>query len=62
MAMSSDGLWENRLGKQRDNGAFDLCHDVHQLRPDPFNPERCYLFPERNAPILIGPCPVAVEV
>ena len=38
--MSADGLWENRLGKQREGGAFELCHDVHQLRPDPFNPER----------------------
>ena len=46
--MSSDGLWENRLGKQRDGGVFDLCHDVHQLRPDPFNPERYELSPDRN--------------
>ena len=36
-----NGLWENRLGPRIANGAFELCHDVHQLRPDPFNAKRC---------------------
>ena len=40
--MDSDGLWENRLGVARERGPFDLCHDVHQLRPDPFSPERSF--------------------
>jgi len=39
--MNSDGLWENRLGRGTKGGAYQLCHDVHQLRPDPFNPNRC---------------------
>ena len=39
--MAGDGLWENRLGAKEPSGnAFQLCHDVHQLRPDPFNPKR----------------------
>lgn len=42
--MSSDGLWENRLGQETVHGAHQLCHDVHQLRPDPFDPERSERF------------------
>ena len=38
--MNADGLWENRLGDKTSSGAFQLCHDVHQLRPDPFKPGR----------------------
>ena len=38
--MNADGLWENRLGDKTSSGAFQLCHDVHQLRPDPFRPSR----------------------
>ena len=40
--MDGDGLWENRLGARApDAAAFQLCHDLHQFRPDPFNPMRC---------------------
>ena len=38
--MNADGLWENRLGDKTSSGAFQLCQDVHQLRPDPFRPSR----------------------
>ena len=40
LIMNADGLWENRLGDKTSSGAFQLCHDVHQLRPDPFKPGR----------------------
>ena len=40
MIMNADGLWDNRLGEKTSSGAFQLCHDVHQLRPDPFKPSR----------------------
>ena len=39
--MAAPGRWENRLGGKTSSGAFQLCHDVHQLRPDPFKPGRC---------------------
>ena len=36
--MASNGLWENRLERETRNGAYQLSHGVHKLRP--FNPER----------------------
>lgn len=40
LVMGPDGLWENRLGPVTGTGAHQLCHDVHQLRPDMRNPKR----------------------
>lgn len=40
LIMSSDGLWKHRLGEETGDGAYQLCHHLHQLCPDPFSPER----------------------
>ena len=40
LVMGPNGLWENRLGPVTASGAHELCHDVHQLRPDMRNPKR----------------------
>ncbi|KAL3153493.1 hypothetical protein ABBQ38_011824 [Trebouxia sp. C0009 RCD-2024] len=38
LVSSSDGMWETRHG----SGQSQLCVDVHQLRPDPFDANRWY--------------------
>lgn len=36
LVSASDGMWENRHGTEQSQ----LCVDVHQLRPDPFEANR----------------------
>ncbi len=41
LVSASDGLWETRHGSIVPNtNRPQLCIDVHQVRPDPFNPSR----------------------
>ncbi len=41
LVSASDGLWETRHGSIIPNtDRPQLCIDVHQVRPDPFNPNR----------------------
>lgn len=43
LVSASDGLWEPRHGDIiPDTQRPQLCIDVHQVRPDPFNPRRCH--------------------
>lgn len=43
LVSASDGLWETRHGSIVANTSRpQLCIDVHQVRPDPFNPNRWF--------------------
>ncbi len=49
LVSASDGLWETRHGSIIANtNRPQLCIDVHQVRPDPFNPNRLEMQKEKQ--------------
>lgn len=57
LVSSSDGLWETRHGPIVSNTQRpELCVDVHQVRPDPFDANRsaCFYFDFFTVPKSFG--------
>ena len=51
LVSASDGVWETRHGSiVKDTKRSQLCVDVHQVRPDPFDPKRCALLLQTSHP------------